>query len=83
MIRLAVAIALANWPAVASATEIEVDVELALMVDVSRSMSPQDLEIQRRCYSEPNCYWSAGSRVAGRGIPGRFLLVRFLGRPRK
>lgn len=31
---------------------VEVDVELALMVDVSRSMSADDLEIQRRGYAE-------------------------------
>ena len=30
----------------------EVDVELALMVDVSRSMAPTELEIQRRGYAE-------------------------------
>ena len=30
----------------------EVDVELALMVDVSRSMGPEELEIQRRGYAE-------------------------------
>ena len=36
----------------ASAQDIEVDVELALMVDVSRSMSPAELEIQRRGYAE-------------------------------
>lgn len=32
--------------------EIEVDVELVLAVDVSRSMSPYELEIQRRGYAE-------------------------------
>ncbi|MBT8414705.1 MAG: DUF1194 domain-containing protein, partial [Boseongicola sp.] len=34
------------------AAPVEVDVELALMVDVSRSMSPVELEIQRRGYAE-------------------------------
>lgn len=34
------------------AAPVEVDVELALMVDVSRSMSPPELEIQRRGYAE-------------------------------
>ncbi|MCG6883550.1 MAG: DUF1194 domain-containing protein, partial [Silicimonas sp.] len=34
------------------ARAIEVDVELALMVDVSRSMGPNELEIQRRGYAE-------------------------------
>lgn len=36
----------------ALAQPLEVDVELALMVDVSRSMSPPELEIQRRGYAE-------------------------------
>jgi len=34
------------------ATDIEVDIELVLAVDVSRSMSPRELEIQRRGYAE-------------------------------
>lgn len=36
----------------AHAQPIEVDVELALMVDVSRSMTPNEVEIQRRGYAE-------------------------------
>ena len=36
----------------AKAEDIEVDVELALMVDVSRSMEPWELELQRRGYAE-------------------------------
>jgi hypothetical protein len=36
----------------ADADGIEVDVELLLLVDVSRSMSPGELEIQRRGYAE-------------------------------
>ncbi len=36
----------------ASAEEIPVDVELVIAVDVSRSMSPHELEIQRRGYAE-------------------------------
>ena len=36
----------------AAANEIEVDVELVLAVDVSRSMTPRELEIQRRGYAE-------------------------------
>ena len=35
-----------------AAGEIEVDVELVLAVDVSRSMTPRELEIQRRGYAE-------------------------------
>lgn len=45
---------LAIWLALASfanADPLEVDVELALMVDVSRSMQPWELEIQRRGYA--------------------------------
>ncbi|MEM6387889.1 MAG: DUF1194 domain-containing protein [Pseudomonadota bacterium] len=34
------------------ARAVEVDVELALMVDVSRSMGPSELELQRRGYAE-------------------------------
>lgn len=36
----------------AHAQEIEVDLELVLLVDVSRSMTPRELEIQRRGYAE-------------------------------
>jgi len=36
----------------AAAAEVEVDVELVLAVDVSRSMTPHELEIQRRGYAE-------------------------------
>ncbi len=39
-------------PLAAMATEIEVDLELILMVDVSRSMTENELEIQRRGYAE-------------------------------
>lgn len=50
MLRVALALLLfASQPARA---ETEVDVELVLAVDVSRSMSPYELEIQRRGYAE-------------------------------
>ncbi|MEM9551721.1 MAG: DUF1194 domain-containing protein, partial [Pseudomonadota bacterium] len=40
------------WPALAMAeADLEVDVELFLAVDVSRSMAPFELEIQRRGYA--------------------------------
>ncbi|MGZ2258256.1 DUF1194 domain-containing protein [Roseobacter sp. A03A-229] len=39
-------------PTLLRAEELEVDVELFLAVDVSRSMSPAELEIQRRGYAE-------------------------------
>ena len=41
-----------GWPALAQDRPIEVDLELVLMADVSRSMAPHELEIQRRGYSE-------------------------------
>lgn len=41
----------ALWPLHGVAAPIEVDVELALMVDASRSMSPRELQIQRRGYA--------------------------------
>lgn len=39
------------WPHLARG-QTEVDLELVLMVDVSRSMAPRELEIQRRGYAE-------------------------------
>ncbi|MFK7746703.1 MAG: DUF1194 domain-containing protein [Roseobacter sp.] len=39
------------WPACLIAQDVEVDVELFLAVDVSRSMSDAELEIQRRGYA--------------------------------
>ncbi len=44
--------ALLTFAIPALAETIEVDVELALMVDVSRSMDPVELELQRRGYAE-------------------------------
>jgi len=46
------ALLLLLWPLSAPAEGVEVDVELLLLVDVSRSMSPFELEIQRRGYAE-------------------------------
>lgn len=60
MRRIAVLLCLLPFAAPAQ-TPVEVDVELALMVDVSRSMSPGDLEIQRRGYAEA----LASEEVAG------------------
>lgn len=45
-------LALLLWPSLLFARDMEVDVELFLAVDVSRSMSPAELEIQRRGYAE-------------------------------
>lgn len=50
MCRLCALLVLAVWPAWARA-EIEVDIELFLAVDVSRSMTARELEIQRRGYA--------------------------------
>jgi len=49
---LAVLVAALPGRAEEIAEEIEVDVELLLLVDVSRSMTPRELEIQRRGYAE-------------------------------
>lgn len=49
---LAAFLALALVPARAIAADVPVDVELVLAVDVSRSMTPRELEIQRRGYAE-------------------------------
>lgn len=52
----------------------EVDVELALMVDVSRSMGPSELELQRRGYAEA----IASDEVIGailNGFTGRIALT--------
>jgi hypothetical protein len=43
---------LLTHPGTLPAQQIEVDLELALMVDVSRSMSEEELELQRRGYAE-------------------------------
>ena len=63
---LAVASLLALSPvshgAIAQSAPVEVDVELFLAVDVSRSMSPNELEIQRRGYAEAlasDAVWAA------------------------
>ena len=47
-----VALFLFLMPLPLTAQQVEVDVELALMADVSRSMEPNELEIQRRGYAE-------------------------------
>lgn len=51
LVRLLTFLALLSG-APAAADGVEVDVELLLMVDVSRSMTPHELEIQRRGYAE-------------------------------
>ena len=51
MLRLLLLVQALAWPTLTYA-ETEVDVELFLAVDVSRSMQPWELEIQRRGYAE-------------------------------
>ena len=51
-VALALIVALPAAAQVPPGEPIEVDVELVLAVDVSRSMSPRELEIQRRGYAE-------------------------------
>ncbi len=52
LVSITVAVALLFGSHQTSAQQIEVDLELALMVDVSRSMSPIELELQRKGYAE-------------------------------
>jgi len=53
--------------------ETEVDVELVLAVDVSRSMSPRELEIQRRGYAEALTSQSVIKAIRS-GLLGRIAL---------
>ena len=52
MIRFAALLAAGLFASMADADGVEVDLELVLMVDVSRSMTERELEIQRRGYAE-------------------------------
>lgn len=56
------------------AQDIEVDVELFLAVDVSRSMSPAELEIQRRGYAEALTSPEVMSAIRG-GLIGRIAVT--------
>ncbi len=51
-LKIAAGLALILLAAPTHAADTEVDVELVLAVDVSRSMSRRELEIQRRGYAE-------------------------------
>ncbi|MBR9763726.1 MAG: DUF1194 domain-containing protein [Rhodobacteraceae bacterium] len=55
-------------------TLVEVDVELALMVDVSRSMTPRELDIQRRGYAAALTS-DAVLSVIGDGFLGRIAVT--------
>lgn len=61
-------------PAFAFAQETEVDLELFLAVDVSRSMQPFELEIQRRGYAEALASPEVAEAIAG-GPLGRIALT--------
>ena len=52
----------------------EVDLELLLLVDVSRSMSPAELEVQRRGYAEALRSDSVAAAL-GRSLTGRIALA--------
>ncbi|MEP1537606.1 MAG: DUF1194 domain-containing protein [Paracoccaceae bacterium] len=63
--RVILALILVWWPILGAAQRAEVDVELVLAVDVSRSMEPWELEIQRRGYAEAlrsDAVWAAIQR---------------------
>lgn len=57
-----------------AAAETEVDLELFLAVDVSRSMTPRELEIQRRGYAEALASREVVSAIE-RGFLGRIALT--------
>lgn len=59
---------------VAAATELEVDAELFLAVDVSRSMAPRELEIQRRGYAEALTSQEVVSAIR-KGLLGRVAVT--------
>ncbi|MFV0475405.1 MAG: DUF1194 domain-containing protein [Pikeienuella sp.] len=60
--------------ATAAAEDVEVDIELLLAVDVSRSMTPRELEIQRRGYAEALAGEEVVSAIRG-GLLGRVALA--------
>ena len=61
-------------PGLLAAQDLEVDVELFLAVDVSRSMSPAELEIQRRGYAEALSSAEVLSAIQG-GLLGRIAVT--------
>ncbi|MGB3244478.1 MAG: DUF1194 domain-containing protein [Sulfitobacter sp.] len=64
----------ALWPLTAAAQAVEVDLELFLAVDVSRSMSPQELELQRRGYAEALTSPQVATALQG-GLLGRIAIT--------
>ena len=73
MLRLALVLA-ASLAALTARAETEVDVQLVLAVDVSRSMSPAELEIQRRGYAEALTSVEVLGAI-GEGFLGRIALT--------
>ena len=65
---------LLTLPTLLSAEDMEVDVELFLAVDVSRSMSPAELEIQRRGYAEAVTSPQVLAAIEG-GLLGRIAIT--------
>ncbi len=63
-----------GMPSDAKANETEVDVQLVLAVEVSRSMSPFELEIQRRGYAEALVSDEVISAIQG-GLLGRVAIT--------
>ncbi len=68
------ALLLASAPAASAQSDLEVDVELVIAVDVSRSMTPRELEIQRRGYAEALVSDQVVSAIE-RGMLGRVALA--------
>ncbi len=67
---------LTSQPSPLSAQTTEVDVELVLAIDVSRSMTPRELEIQRRGYAEALASKEVIEAIKG-GLLGRIALFYF------
>lgn len=72
--RRLIALLLALLPHMAPAQTEEVDLELLLLVDVSRSMAPSELEIQRRGYAEALASDDVIAAILG-GLTGRVALA--------
>lgn len=63
-----------NAPVALAQEEISVDLELVLAVDVSRSMTPRELEIQRRGYAEALASAEVVQAITG-GIYGQIAIT--------
>lgn len=74
LLSLCFAAVLASALTAAEHRPLEVDVELYLAVDVSRSMSPAELEIQRRGYAEALASDEVIGAITG-GLIGRIAII--------